>query len=99
MAHREDVSVQDLVDLKRLILTATAKRDRSIAPGRFEIAESCFALFDEALEAIYDAEPTFARWSLWGPSILSGSTLICRFITSGSHFVKRGGTDETAGVR
>lgn len=69
MAHREDVSLDQLQNLGRVFRTISGKGDFGIAVrDAFEVAASCMALLQDVCRDSADAQPRLARESLWGPN-------------------------------
>jgi hypothetical protein len=79
MAHREDITLQDLTRVKKVLSTAACARGGSTggpdgSPGRdliprngFEVADSCLNILQDLRRQFVEQRPTFASYRRWGP--------------------------------
>ena len=70
MAHREDITIDDLKRLDRLLVQIDSPKNSQMKIGRaFDIGSACLGIADDVLQTLLDSHgKRLSRWRRWGPS-------------------------------
>lgn len=70
MAHREDITLEDLRKLARLLAQIDSPKSSEMRVGNaFDIGTACLGLTDDVLQIVLDVHGRrLRRWKRWGPS-------------------------------